>query len=555
MQVSQSPARTRRKWFLGALLVPLALLLAACSGAPADLQTRSDAAHQRFETTKETIAANKKEFNSLLKDERYVFIAEYTDEQQHKDRFKQASSKLKEAETVYTEKVDPLLGMSYEESKRSALETSLAEVETLLAEADALAADPKAWLDRVAQTREQTSTLVGNARDVSNAIVADLALLENDAAASSQSFPAQATTIATKVAPLTTTRDSALATLSAVDTEVAKPKPNFAVVATGLMDIEGLNTSYDEASKKLRSDLGDLTVAETHTVLDFRVDSFLDVSRTSWDENSDAFTDHDYEYDLGLTDQEAASYFADKIGQVVATDAYWGGFGLASGIDQKMWDKLKIDPAENWPGGHNTAEYYIDGIEDNYCQKVKVLRDGEPDSSGRPDPAANYCSQYDTPSDLAKGIYWEEVDEFNAEAIGMDIYSKAYGDFTEQATTSATPPGMAYVGDPSTGEWREDSNGNSFWYYYGVYSFYSNLIGGPYPYHYRSEYDTWNRSYRYDNKPYYATTNGTARYGANSPQVGTRFPNSAFVKSGLDTATVRNAGPAARTDGPGNGGK
>lgn len=536
-------------------MVPLLLILAACSSPPADLQERSDGVSQQLTTTQETIDANKKEFNSLLKGDDYSFMSDYTEEQLHKDRFGEASAKLKEASATYEERVKPLLGTGYEDSKRAELETALADVEKLVTEANALAADPVMWLARVADTKDNASTLVEKARTASNAMVTDLALFGEEIMPVVQAFPAQDVRIATMDADLDQMKSSALDALADADAELAKTRPNYALLATSLTDIEGLSKSYADASGTYRADIATLTDTETHTLLDIRVDSFLEVSRTSWDENSDAFTDTDYEYDLGLTDQEAATYFADKIGQVVAFDSYWGGFELSDGIDKEMWDKLKIDPAAEWPGWHNMAEYYIDGLEDVYCQKLKVLNNGEPDASGRPDPAQNYCSQYDTKSEIANGIYWIDAEELNAEAIGMDIYSKAYGDFADQATTAATPPGMAYVGDPATGEWREDSNGNSFWYYYGQYAFFSQLIGGPNSYHYRNEYDTWNRDYRRQNEAYYATAGGTPRYGAHSPQVSSRFPNSTYVKSGLVVATVRNAGPAARAGGPGNGGK
>lgn len=140
----------------------------------------------------------------------------------------------------------------------------------------------------------------------------------------------------------------------------------------------------------------------------------------------------------------------------------------------------------------------------------------------------------------------------------MDVYSKGFGTFASEATTEAAPPGMVYVGDTTTGEWRTDSNGNSFWHYYGQYAFFSNLIGGSNPYHYRSEFDEWDRDYRYRGKPYYSKIKGREdepRYGGSSAFVAARFPGSTFTRSGLADATLRNAGPVARSGGPGGGGK
>jgi hypothetical protein len=258
-----------------------------------------------------------------------------------------------------------------------------------------------------------------------------------------------------------------------------------------------------------------------------------------------------------IVDIETANYFAKfSPDDVLATDSMWWGGGFETDkADRKQWDKLKIDPRNpKWPGDHDHAEFNGE-VEDTYCHKLRVLKDGKPDTSGRPKSADNYCSQYDTDGDVAQGMYWIEADELDAEAIGMDIYSKGLGDFDDQATEEATPPGMVYVGDTSTGEWQNDNNGNSFWVFYGQYRFFTDLIGGPYPGHYRSDYDDWNRNYRYGKRPYYGTYNGQPRFGMKSPLAQSRFPNSTYVRSGLYNSSVRGAGPAARAGGPGGGGK
>lgn len=548
----------RKAWLATLVLLPLVLLLAACTQLPSDIKQRSDALLDQIKSSSEQLTQQRADFEAMLSQEQYVFAATYSPQELHKDRFDQAADKLTSAQTLFDEQIKPLLD-GFDESERAQLESQLSTVETTAQEAQALAADPSTWLARVADTKQNAPRLIENARTASNAIVSDMALLENDALTASQDFSAQSDQIKSKLTPLEALRDTALAGLSDIDTEASRSQPNFAVLATGLTTIEGSSSGYAEGAKTLRSDLADLSVTETHTLIDFRVDSFVEISRTSWNESLDFPTETDYDYPAAPVTLETANYFADRLNQLVAqiSPGFFGGdgFQLEAGIEQARWDELKLDPKANWPDYDSMAEFTVSEIEDTYCQKLKVLRDGQPNESARPDPNTNPCSQYDTPGDLAQGIFWEETDEFDAEAIGMDIYSKAYGDFSDQATTAATPPGMAYVGDPATGEWRQDSQGNSFWYYYGQYAFFSQLIGGPQPYHYRSEYDTWNRDYRRNDQPYYAANGGTARYGASSPQVASRFPNSTFVKSGLDTATVRNAGPAARSGGPGNGGK
>ena len=64
----------------------------------------------------------------------------------------------------------------------------------------------------------------------------------------------------------------------------------------------------------------------------------------------------------------------------------------------------------------------------------------------------------------------------------------------------------ALVGNPSYGNWKQDSNGRSFWEWYGMYSMFSNVFGG------RNYYDSWSSrpNYSYYNKY------GRNRWGSNT---------------------------------------
>jgi len=134
----------------------------------------------------------------------------------------------------------------------------------------------------------------------------------------------------------------------------------------------------------------------------------------------------------------------------------------------------------------------------------------------------------------------------------MDLYAKPFGELPEQAATNGVPPGITYVGDESTGEWREDDDGK-FWVFYGQYRLFQDLIGGPSPYYYRSDWDDWG-NHRRSKAPYFGSLNGKPRFGAKSPFASSR-PFGSFYTNNLHGTTVRSAGPSARGGGPGAGGK
>jgi len=53
--------------------------------------------------------------------------------------------------------------------------------------------------------------------------------------------------------------------------------------------------------------------------------------------------------------------------------------------------------------------------------------------------------------------------------------------------------GSEYVGNSSYGQWKTDTNGNSFWHWYGQYAFFSHMFRSPY------YYDNWS----YNRRPSY----------------------------------------------------
>ncbi|QSX30769.1 hypothetical protein JYB88_03660 [Shewanella cyperi] len=67
-------------------------------------------------------------------------------------------------------------------------------------------------------------------------------------------------------------------------------------------------------------------------------------------------------------------------------------------------------------------------------------------------------------------------------------------------------PGSQLVGNPAYGQWQTNSNGTSFWAWYGMYSMFSNLFNRP------VYYDNWSRGRNYS---YY---HDVGRYRYSSPR-------------------------------------
>lgn len=115
---------------------------------------------------------------------------------------------------------------------------------------------------------------------------------------------------------------------------------------------------------------------------------------------------------------------------------------------------------------------------------------------------------------------WLEVPETfynqNLEFLGMALVSKKDGTLDNQVA----PPGYSYVGDPKYGSWRQDSQGGSFWEFYGKYALLSSLFGGWNRPIYRNDYAMYNQS-RSMNRPFFGRNK---EFGSSGSVVKTKNP-------------------------------
>ncbi len=102
-------------------------------------------------------------------------------------------------------------------------------------------------------------------------------------------------------------------------------------------------------------------------------------------------------------------------------------------------------------------------------------------------------------------------------------------------------PGSYLVGNPSYGQWKQDSSGGSFWEFYGQYRLFSDLLGGPGYYGGRIGYDDWNSSPRYS----YYRDYGSDLYGSRSDQEFRRTRDSKMESKG-----VKHAKPSLKYGSP-----
>jgi hypothetical protein len=106
----------------------------------------------------------------------------------------------------------------------------------------------------------------------------------------------------------------------------------------------------------------------------------------------------------------------------------------------------------------------MDESKNTYQHKYKVFKDIEKDSIGK-------VSEW---TKVSESFFAENLDN-----MGLEVASKSTDGKTHKIPS---PPGFnTTVGNPKYGEWRQGSDGHSFWAYYGRYAFMNSMINAMHP--------------------------------------------------------------------------
>ena len=318
----------------------------------------------------------------------------------------------------------------------------------------------------------------------------------------------------------------------------ASSEIDWAIVANNLKGSLEQGDLFLAKNEETISDIRSLDLSYTKILEDMRIDYFVQIYRSSWDNGSDSDTTKNssfpmvkvsreqYETMIGAQYPLASVYYSYSWGS-----GEWKTQGY-SGIYQI------INPRASWPNKyHDYAEFWVEDSEQTYWHQYTIIENGK-----------------ETKTD------WIEVDEEEyldySGALGMSIESKPYGSFPNEAIEEPHPPAFAFVDNEKYGRWKKDDQGNEFWEFYTNYMMLNLLLGnnyGGYRY-YHNDYNSW-RSSGY-NRPYYGRT--ATSFGTKSAQVqnSSRYRSSTYARSGSfknPPTAIRGSGPSRRGGGPSSG--
>lgn len=518
-------------------LLSLSLFVAGC-GLSDQAKEGMKKTTERLKATSTEIDKEESDYKSKLSTEEYkTFLSKYAERENWASSFAKARAQLTEAQKVYDTGLKPVFDKNDKDDEQSFWD-QVKRVESARGEAVKLAKKPKERASFLLTARKEASQWLKKAQDETTSFNSVFKPLSEHVDKKKVEHQAKKDEITSKFAQAKTWNDEVQKSISIVKKEFDSKLPDYALFADSCGLITRNLKLISDYDKTLRPKLAELDRSFTKTLIDMRVEYYVQIGRVTWDESSDWDSEHNYDYPVRQVDEATYEYF-DKLPDEDPVAVYGGFFSrnVESKIDGGMWGKMNIDPKENWSSGDDSGEFYVSQLPAKFFHKYMIVENGEKKETGWMEVSDAYFEQ-------------------NEDHLGMDLEAKPFGYYNDETIKVAAPAGMAYVGNPKYGSWKSDGHGGSFWEFYGKYRLFSDLLG-PDRY-YRTDYDDWHANYR-GRKPYYGETKEEKdRFGSGSATSQTRYAGSHYARSGSfkgEDHSVRNAGPRSRGGGPGGGGK
>lgn len=524
-------------------LLALVFLTGCGQGLSDATKSQAKEVKQNLKVTQDFIESQKKKYDRLSASPDFSAMAEYASKEKWDTAFANAGATLTRARQVYDKGLKVTIKQNKPEGEAQAL-AQIKQVNSVIREAKNQATAPFKRVSRIKAAMAGAQAMQKSALASADTILSKVQGLEQGSVAKAkEKFPGSEAKIAARFAPFSKMADD-----TKTNTDIVKAqykahtagKADYAAFVTAADAIEQAKKTLAIDGPKFEKDLDQLYQSYTKILEDMKVDYYVTIHRESWDERSDFYNPGIFVYNAQVSPAVFQALTQSNAESIANFTPGFSGMNMrvTPGLES-AFKSLNLDLVKAWPDSrHNAATFYLESSRLNYFHKYLKEENGETSETG-----------------------WEAVNasfyEQNLENLGMAILSKPYGEF--EPDSQPAPPGMAYVGNPKYGEWKEDQRGNSFWSWYGRYAFFSHLFFFPPHYYSYGSWNRWNRDYRYK-KPYYGQTQTGYTFGSRGTRMkqSPRYQNSTFSKTGgFKTASnsVRGRASGLRGGGPKSRGK
>lgn len=475
------------------------------------------------------------------------FLRPYAYREGWATRLKEAQNALNSSHLLLQNNVTPLVTRN-QASDATALQAEIDKVARLIEEVHSKAGYVQRRIQELRNLKSNGPLLFNQARRDHRETETLVAQATAGLQRSARLYPSKSTELRGQIAAFAQTKTTSARQLQLARTEFenlqrGRPVQDEVLLASCRQVTSSKEKTLTEWTN-LQRKLAELPLSYSQTLVDMRIDYYVQINRESWDESSESELTTEYRFPPKQVDKPTYEHFATFADdQVLATQGigwFSSGFKLSSGVDNGYWTTVVPNPQESLH--HSTAEWSLDGVDEKCFHKYLIMRDG-----------------------VAEYTDWQEVSgayfDTHENDLGMDICSKAIGTYNSETSNFASPPGLTYVNTPVAGQWRSATGGVREWEFRGNYALFNTLLGHQNRYRY-SQWTEWDQNYR-GRKPYYGTKQQAEeeeQYGTHSRSVGgnSYYSRSYWISSGeyrSQGASVRGAGRDARGGGPGGGGK
>ena len=525
--------RSVKMWLL------LTIAAALACGLPAALKEQAENAPGRIEQAQTRVGEVRANFEKFRQSDEYKsFFEVYVERENWSANFTKALARIDDARSILEKNVQPLIEQN-DKTKVDAVRAQLKRITDALREARTLAAEPGQRMEFLEEAREKGPEWVEKAAGE----MAELTPLYRELAAvvetAQTDYPNKKDDLTGRLGQSKQLYEQAVQELKTVQTELESDVPDYAKLGDGCKIVAKNLVEVKSQDKALRARIAELGQSYSRRLVDMGIEYYVQVGRTSWNNYYDYPREHEHAYSPRQVNEEVYNYFAALGDQpLLACTKGWTGWAQRINIDQSKWQALDINWQERWPRGDDDSEFWLNDTPVKYFHQYIDIRNGVESKSGWQQVS-------------------EEIYEANEDNLGMTIISKPYGQFEEEVSRVASPPGLDKVGNPRYGRWETGPDGRRRWSFLETYAFYHLIFGGRRHYYYQGAWSGWRRDY-HGRRAYYGPAGDPNRYGTYSNTTRQRYAGSTFAQRGgfrAQAPSTRAAGRAARSRGPGGRGK
>lgn len=541
------------------LLILSISILSGCEGLPDNLVEEVERMEGKQERLERFIAQRKNELSELSKHNDSEFLMHYSQSEDWAQYFSIASAQLDKARNLYNNEITPFYDKDDPKDSTSVFKLNKMHSE-YMKNSNISTRYVNERIAFLIESRDNASLIQEKAKqhlfEISR--LQDELLIESKKAIAN--FPNKSVDLESRQSLINDLAKIVEESNSQLNNEYNKRSNSsnefvdYAIIGEQGQLIEKKLTEATKQQKETKNKISQLEKSYVKVLADQRIEYFLTITRASWCEGEYCGNGSETSYSPIKVDSTVFEYFdSSQVATLATIRRGWGSETLKINVKKDMWKALSLNERYRWDRNHTDADYWIQKLYTKTFHKYVEIEDDQSKETGWQSVSETYfLKQYDN--------------------LGMAILTKPFGFYDEDAITDAQPVGMATIAEPvlkdgvasgsnQYGEWRQ-SNGLSFWHYYGMYHMYRGLVGPS-----RYGYNDWNGyNSRHRGASYYGRNNRWGTFGS-STYSNSRYQNSGFARANSSTvysartgkrassSSIRGASSSNRNRGPSSRGK